>query len=397
MSIRVLHIFNEFLPESENWAFNLISNSENIDHHIAAAHYLDNQFLSKQFSYVKNYYDKPLKRYRVLKNSNPIHFLQKIWIRSLPIVRGYPETHFYEFAIDNKIDVIHIHFADVAIRFLSKIKRPEIPIVVSFYGWDYEKLPHTKPWYKKRYRMLFDTSDRILCEGEHGRQILENYGCPIEKIGVQKLGITVSNTTEEKKKNKKPEELKLVQLSSFLEKKGQIYTLQAFHRATKNCPNMRLTLAGHHQDPVITNQIRDYIEKHNLSEIVELKSAIPFSELDSFLSDFDVFIHPSCYAKDRDCEGGAPVVLLNAQSCGVPIISTYHCDIPSYVEENKTGRLAHEKDVAVLASHIEYFYGMDNDKYSEYSSRAKNFIVDNYNISENAKSLFGHYSTTLQT
>ena len=37
-----------------------------------------------------------------------------------------------------------------------------------------------------------------------------------------------------------------------------------------------------------------------------------------------------------DCEGGAPIVLLDAQATGLPIISTKHCDIPDEVSHKKS-------------------------------------------------------------
>ncbi len=61
---------------------------------------------------------------------------------------------------------------------------------------------------------------------------------------------------------------------------------------------------------------------------------------------------PVATLKDMDCEGGAPVVLLDAQATGMPVISTTHCDIPDEVVHGETGLLSPEKDVGALAELI---------------------------------------------
>ena len=63
---------------------------------------------------------------------------------------------------------------------------------------------------------------------------------------------------------------------------------------------------------------------------------------------YHVFIQPSCYTATRDCEGGAPLVLLNAQATGMPVITTTHCDIPDEVIHNETGLLTAERDIEGL-------------------------------------------------
>ena len=62
---------------------------------------------------------------------------------------------------------------------------------------------------------------------------------------------------------------------------------------------------------------------------------------------------PSITASNGDQEG-IPVVLMEAQATGLPIISTYHTGIPEVVIDGKSGFLVHEKDVDALAEKLEY-------------------------------------------
>jgi len=62
-------------------------------------------------------------------------------------------------------------------------------------------------------------------------------------------------------------------------------------------------------------------------------------------------------AKNEDTEAGAPVAILEAQATGLPVISSYHADIPEVVVDGKSALLAPERDVGALAKHLEYLVG----------------------------------------
>ena len=63
---------------------------------------------------------------------------------------------------------------------------------------------------------------------------------------------------------------------------------------------------------------------------------------------------PSITAQNGDTEAGAPVAILETQATGLPVISSYHADIPEVVVDGKSALLAPERDVGTLAKHLEY-------------------------------------------
>ncbi len=149
---------------------------------------------------------------------------------------------------------------------------------------------------------------------------------------------------------------------------------------------MHLTFVGSGVKEIY-DQLSEYITLHNLEKNITIIDEIDFNKLHQYISNFDVFIHPSCYSKDMDCEGGAPIVLLDAQACGLPIISTTHCDIPDEVVHDKTGLLTPEKDVQALTNSIKCFYNMDSEEYKNFSAAARSHVEENYSIKKNATSL----------
>ena len=98
-----------------------------------------------------------------------------------------------------------------------------------------------------------------------------------------------------------------------------------------------------------------------------------------FLAGFDVFIHPSCHAPDGDHEA-TPVILLEAQATGLPVIATDHFDLPLEVIHGRTGLLAPENDPVALAGHIRRFYWMENAEYQMFSHNARQHVEAGFDV-----------------
>ena len=387
--IKVLHIFNHYLPKTENWAYQLISNTPECEQHIASKVYLNTLPGQGVFRFM----DNPLSELESEDQQTDWkkNIFKKAYIRASKQFTKSFDSQLEEYIIENKIDIVHAHFANMGWEVQETVKKLKLPLVVSFYGWDYEMLPHVKPEWKSRFIDMFAKVDMILTEGEHGKETLVSKGSTAEKIKVQKLGIEKSliiSITRDKQKD----DLNLIQIASFTEKKGQLYTVKAFGKSLSVCPNMHLTLIGDNREEAYQKEVLDYVKANKLQEKITIKDFIPYAELESQLSKHHVFIHPSCYAANMNCEGGAPTIIFNAAGSGMPTIGTTHCDIPSLVVDGKTGVLSAEKSVDDLAKSISTFYKMGSEDYNVYAKASHEHIAKNYCIEENAKKLSDYYN-----
>ncbi len=378
-NLTTIQAFHQYLDYTENWAYKLIKNIPNTKHFIVSKEFLRFNFYTPEFEYI----EFPVKRIDVGNKT----FLIKLYNRLVwYLLKAYPS--YVKYLLNGKkIDIFHSHFAFTGYDYISLAKKMGLKHVVSFYGLDYEYLPYNWSEWNKKYLKLFREADLFICEGKHGAKILREKGCPSEKIVVNKLGVEVEKIPFYKRKKKK-NSLKLVQIASFREKKGHIYTVQAFHKALQTCPNMHLTFVGRGG---LREKIQGLVRKLDIQDKVSFVDVVDYTQLYDFLKDFDVFIHPSCYAEDRDCEGGAPIVLLDAQATGMPVISTNHCDIPEEVIHGKTGFLSNEKDIDNLAKSIEIFYKMDKDMYMIFAENARKHVEREYDVKKNAEKLYYLY------
>lgn len=388
--VNTLHLFDNYLPITENWAYRLLKSTPNTSISIFAKQYIYTDFYTPDFKYVDhldNYLlgaDLKLNKnsfYDILLKTG-IKILRKFSPGSVKALSKHLEEHHY--------DIVHAHFANIGWEFLRAVREKRIPYVISLYGWDYEKLPFTQPEYIQYFQILFKQCAAIICEGPYGASTLIKAGCPQEKIRVIHLGLDCE-TIPFFKRSKNQNELHLIQIAAFSPTKGYLEAINAFAQASKNCPNMTYTIVGVERYKGHKEEIQKLIEALGLPQKIKILPKIDYKELHTFLSNFQVFIHPSQYTPEKDCEGGAPIIILDAQCTGMPILSTTHCDIPNEVEHLKTGLLSKERDIEGLAKNIERFYQMDQAEYDEMSRQARKKIEEEFDVSRSGKELEAVY------
>jgi glycosyltransferase involved in cell wall biosynthesis len=83
---------------------------------------------------------------------------------------------------------------------------------------------------------------------------------------------------------------------------------------------------------------------------------------------------------------------LDAQATGMPVISTYHCDIPEEVIHGKTGILVPEDDYIGLADAIIKFLA-EPKLLAEYGTSGRKHVEENYSARKQAEKLSFLYSS----
>jgi len=105
---------------------------------------------------------------------------------------------------------------------------------------------------------------------------------------------------------------------------------------------------------VLENYLKNMVNDLNLEENVVWLGMKAHTEVLKELRSCDIFIHPSVTARNGDSEGGAPTIILEAQANKIPVISSFHADIPYIAINRKAALLANERDVEGLTDNIRY-------------------------------------------
>jgi colanic acid/amylovoran biosynthesis glycosyltransferase len=188
--------------------------------------------------------------------------------------------------------------------------------------------------------------DAFLVEGGAMRRSLEAIGCPASRIRIQRIAVDPSRYRFGERSDPGTGDLVILQCGRMVPKKGFPSTVAAFARIRDRHPRARLRLIGDGPErTAVESAVRDL----GLTGVVTLVGALTRAEFLQEMERAHIYVQPSRRADDGDSEGGAPTALLEAQACGLPVLSTRHADIPEIVSPDRSALLVPEGDDDALA------------------------------------------------
>jgi glycosyltransferase involved in cell wall biosynthesis len=145
------------------------------------------------------------------------------------------------------------------------------------------------------------------------------------------------------------ENLSVVTLGRLVHKKGFDKLINAWKRIEADFPSARLIIAGEGplQLPLLAQA-----KALGIAETVILPGRIPWNRVPDYFSCADLFVLPSI----KDAHGnidGLPTVLLEAMSCGLPVIASQIGGISEVIQDHQNGVLVPPRDEAALAVAIQ--------------------------------------------
>ncbi len=376
----VLHYSTgSYLPLTQNWIFNLISNFEEY----SSVFYAFKRENCGVFS------SKNIK----VRNLSSSGFFSLLGRACNKVFHLNPYIAF-SLARDNPV-VAHAHFGPSGCAFLGIKRFFGLPLVTSFYGSDFRLGLEKNSEWNLKYKSLFEEGNLFVVEGNHAKSSLIKLGCPAEKVVVNHLGVDVDRIAFVPRKIRRSGEIRLLTCGRFVEKKGIPYAIEAFARVKKKHPgiNLKFNIIGDSENGEKA-KILETIRRNKLDASIRLLGNCPYPFFLKELYNSHIFIHPSVHALDGDCEGGSPVAIAEASASGMPVLSTNHCDIPEVVLDRKSGFLVGERDVEELAEKLEKLI-MEPEKWWHMGSRGRNHIVEEYNVKNQARNLEKIYDSLL--
>lgn len=362
----VAHYVWEYLCPRANWIYNQIHGLERYQPVVLSGS-------------ARNAADYPMEKLYFY----PPSFFQRRYLRGLARTAGRllggEDAYFTKILRNSGARLLHAHYGPQGFRAMKLKEGANLPLVVTFYGYDVIKVPRDPAW-ARRYKELFARADHFLTEGSHMKACLVDLGCPPERITVQHLGAEMSKI-EFRPRVLDDGPVRVLMAAAFVEKKGFVDGIHAFAKASRS-RSMELTIIG---DGPLRPQIEAAIAEERL-ENVRLLGYQPYAVLMAEAERAHIFMHPSVTAANGDTEGGAPVCLIDMQASGLPVISTTHADIPEVVIDGRTGLLVPEHDIDGLAERLNYL--VDHPQtWSVMGAAGRAHVQKEYDIAEQRRKL----------
>ncbi|WP_439840029.1 glycosyltransferase [Aeromonas caviae] len=321
-----------------------------------------------------------------------LYFFSKLVEKYNFLMKHISDYEFYKLK-SHRAKLIHVHFATEAVRIWPTVKKLGLPMVVTLHGNDINVY---REWWEsgnagfimRRYpqRLLELASERdvhFIAVSNAIRDRAIEYGIPDEKIAVHYIGIDCERfipsglaITQRKQR--------ILYVGRLVEKKGAGYLLQAFAKVANRIPNAELVIVG---DGPLRTLLEEQANQLRLN--VSFLGALSSVQVQQQLHEARVFCLPSVTAENGDAEG-LGIVILEAQACGVPVVTSARGGAAEGILDGVTGFSFPEKDVSILAERL-FILLQDDRLINDMSLAAVEFIKDNFDIKKCTKSLENYY------
>lgn len=267
-------------------------------------------------------------------------------------------------------DVVHVQWGNLGEDLLSRISFP-LPTVVSFHS---HLTPRTWKVQQAGFENVFQKASLILPVSNYIKDGLVKMGCNTNKIVVHHMGVDTKLFTPTEKQDR--EKATILSVGSFIEKKGFQDALTAVGLLSNGMRNnLRYRLVG---DGPMRERYMEIVEKCGLSQNVVFFGKLTQDRVIEEYQKADIYIHPSVQSSEGDDEG-IPTVIMEAQSCSLPVVSTFHTGIPEIVEDGVSGLLSKEHDCADISSNLTKLI-IDSQRRLEMGNAGREIVLKEFNV-----------------
>ena len=292
----------------------------------------------------------------------------------------------------NNFDIIHIHdtrtFPTIMTNYFSN--KFKIPQIIQLHG---TLTSITKDKFKMKYlfdkiflKSIIDNSRKIIVLNDSVKDKCISKGISETKISVIPNGVNLSKYRNPLLKGKFKEKYNIDDNKNIILYLGRIHEskkinllIKSIKLLQKEDKNILLIIAG--PDDGYLNDIKNMINKYELTNNVLITGIISENEKISAFIDSDVFVTPCFY--------GFPLTFLEAMACGLPIVTTIAGD---YINGNNNimGYVTEDNYVSIKKGISDILYD-DDIKFFFKKNALKN--IENYdwkNITKNLISLYNN-------
>ncbi|MBR2609981.1 glycosyltransferase family 4 protein [Desulfovibrio sp.] len=173
--------------------------------------------------------------------------------------------------------------------------------------------------------------------------------CPAgqkDKVHVIYNGLTLGRRVDCRAPFQKP--YRLLAIGRFARTKGFPELLTAMARLRDDGFPVRLTLVG---DGNWKRKLVEIRKRLHLEDLVDMPGFVPNDRIRTFMEEHDMLVVPSVVHTNGDRDG-IPNVIMEALSCGMPVVATDVCGVGEVIRDGETGYLIPQRDPAALADAI---------------------------------------------
>jgi len=237
--------------------------------------------------------------------------------------------------------LVHAHFGTNAPAAIPIARALGVPLVVTFHGADIATTPRTTGERARRTR-VFRSAARVIAVSEFIAGCLRANGCPAERITVHHIGVDTRLFRPDGAVPRAPNLVLFV--GRLVSKKGLSHLLAALPAVLRAVPGVELAVAG--DGPLRASLEREAADAALPVSFLGVQSPAAVRDL---MCRAAVLCAPGVVTAGGDAEG-LPMTIVEAQACGLPVVTTPSGGSAEGVVDGETGFVVPAGDPAALAT-----------------------------------------------
>jgi len=283
---------------------------------------------------------------------------------SYPSIKKYAANFHYVTSVSKRIkelkkakgiDIVYaISFRPQFSAIGLYVKILNLPLISHGVGLDTYS---SHPFYILARKTVYSISDQLICGANFQKEIMSSEGAPREKIHVILGGVdrTIFRPRDNQRDqfrrfSKVEDKFILLSLGRLIKRKGFDDIIRALTHL-EDIEDILLLIVG---DGPEKPSLIELVDTLRLKEKVKFLCFVPSDNIPKFYNIANLFVAPFRII-GRDLES-FPLVTMEAQACGVPVISTNTAGVPELVENRKSGFIVQMNSPKEIAEKIRILY-----------------------------------------
>jgi glycosyltransferase involved in cell wall biosynthesis len=276
---------------------------------------------------------------------------------------------------NNSIDVIHVHNSTAGKAALWMKQKFNIPYVVTEHSSSYARKLISKREIKNYASIYENASSRVAVSKEFCKILEDTFDLKFDYVP------NVVNTEYFLPKEKSScKSFQFINIANLNKNKNQSLLIRAFSKAFHVNKNVKLSILGGGPEH---KKLQNEINRLNMQEQIKLVGFAPRKLVLEELQKSDTFVLSSKYETFG-------VVVIEAMSCGLPVVATKCGGPESIIENDELGVLVENDNLEELEIAMKNMYE-NKDKYCKDSIRTH--VVENFSEKSIANELMKIYKS----
>lgn len=286
--------------------------------------------------------------------------------------------------------LVHAHFGPDGFRVAREVTRSGVPLIVTLHGYDVtinEDAASPHPGYavyRRNLQRLARSTAAFVAVSEYIKGEAVARGLPQDRVHVVYNGVDVRNTPT---RNAPPDAPLILFVGRLIPNKGLDHLLAAAG-CSPELRATRLVVVGDGPD-----RARSEMLAHSLDLNVEFVGKLAHDEVRRWMTQASVVCIPSVTATTGASEG-LPIVLLEAQAAGVPVVAYATGGIPEGLVPGESGILVDEGDREALSAALQTIVARPAEN-AEMGRRGRKHVEARFSVDRHVDAIEAVYTRVI--